>query len=249
MSADSATFRLLRDLRAAAEGDTEVMNGERAETYLRVLAEAELRRATSQPRGSDQRDGYAARLKMVAQVLAFVGALDEGAADQILDDFELALGARQRGQTASVAGWFTRHYATGHHRCHRGPAGALGQGAPLTAERAASWPVRDPGRRRVIRRGGTEPLAGGFGACAARVAAAAAPPGKPAGPAYVGSGRSGPISVRPRAGVPPDRAVLGPAAVPLAAGHEPAARREPDRHADVYGSITSRCRPGNIPGP
>ena len=46
MSAGSATFRLLRDLQAAAETDTEVMNRERAETYLRVLAEAELRRAS-----------------------------------------------------------------------------------------------------------------------------------------------------------------------------------------------------------
>ena len=108
MSADSATFRRLRDLRAAAEGDTEVMNRERGETYLRVLAEAELRRATSQSWGNDQRADHAARLKRVAQVLAFVGALDEGTADQILDDFELALGARQRGQIASVAGWFTR---------------------------------------------------------------------------------------------------------------------------------------------
>ena len=111
MSADSATFRRLRDLRAAAEGDTEVMNRERGETYLRVLAEAELRRATSQSWGNDQRAGHAARLKRVAQVLAFVGALDEGTADQILDDFELALGARQRGQIASVAGWFTQRAA------------------------------------------------------------------------------------------------------------------------------------------
>ena len=112
MSAGSATFRLLRDLRAAAEGDTEVMNRERAETYLRVLAEAELRRATSRSWGDAQRAGdAAARVKTVAQVLAFVGVLDDGVADQILDDFELALGARQTGQTASVPGWFTRRAA------------------------------------------------------------------------------------------------------------------------------------------
>ena len=78
MSADSAMFRLLRFLRAGAEGDTEVMNRERAETYLRVLAEAELRRATSQPWGNAQRAGYADRVSRVARVLAFVGALDEG---------------------------------------------------------------------------------------------------------------------------------------------------------------------------
>ena len=84
--------------------DTKVMDRERAETYLRVLAEAELRRATSQPWGNAQRAGYADRVMRVARVLAFVGALDEGPADQILRDFELALGARQAGQAASVAG-------------------------------------------------------------------------------------------------------------------------------------------------
>jgi hypothetical protein len=76
------------------------MNRERTETYLRVLAETELRRAASQPRGNAQRAGHAARVKRAAQVLAFVGALDDGVADQILDDFELALGARRTGQIA-----------------------------------------------------------------------------------------------------------------------------------------------------
>jgi len=87
------------------------MNRERAETYLRVLAEAELRRATSQPRGSAERSGYSARVKSVAQVLAFAGALDDGVADQILDDFELALGARQAGQAGSVLGSFMQRGA------------------------------------------------------------------------------------------------------------------------------------------
>ena len=107
MSAGSATFRLLRDLQAAAETDTEVMNRERAETYLRVLAEAELRRSASRSWGDAQRAGDGARVNRVAQVLAFVGALDDEVADQILDDFELALGARQTGQAASVPGWFS----------------------------------------------------------------------------------------------------------------------------------------------
>jgi hypothetical protein len=87
------------------------MNRERAETYLRILAEAELRRATSQPRGDAQRGGYADRVRRVAQVLVLVGALDEGTADQILDDFELAVGLRQAGQAASAAGWFTQRAA------------------------------------------------------------------------------------------------------------------------------------------
>ncbi len=111
MSADSPVFRMLRDLRAAAEGDTVDMNRERADTYLRVLAEAELRRVTSRPWGGAQRAGYAARVKRVAQVLAFVGAVDDGVADQVLDDFELALGARSAGQAGSVPGSFMQRAA------------------------------------------------------------------------------------------------------------------------------------------
>ena len=114
------------------------MNRERAETYLRVLAEAELRRATSQPWGNAQRAGYAARLDRVAQVLAFAGALDEGAADQILDDFELALGARQ---AASVPGWFAQR-AAGRTRLARRasvpPPAAAGRSA---ATRRTHTPV------------------------------------------------------------------------------------------------------------
>jgi hypothetical protein len=107
------------------------MNRERGETYLRILAEAELRRATSQSWGNAPQAGYAARLKRVAQVLAFVGALDEGAADQILDDFELAVGARQRGQIASVAGWFTQRAAERTRLSRRvsAPAAAAGRSA------------------------------------------------------------------------------------------------------------------------
>jgi hypothetical protein len=45
-AADSAA---LGDMQAEAEGDTEDMNRERAETHLRLLAEEELRRATTQP--------------------------------------------------------------------------------------------------------------------------------------------------------------------------------------------------------
>src|SRR5580692_3990813 len=59
----SAAFRLLRDARAAAGGDTEDMSRERAEAYLRGLAEAELRRAASQPGDSAPRAGSTARVK------------------------------------------------------------------------------------------------------------------------------------------------------------------------------------------
>src|SRR5260370_9941744 len=92
------------------------MNRERAETYLRALAETELRRATSQPSGNVQRADHAARVERVAQVLAFAGALDAGLADQILGDFELALGARQTGRTGSVAGWVPPRGPLAHTR-------------------------------------------------------------------------------------------------------------------------------------
>jgi hypothetical protein len=107
------------------------MNRERAETYLRILAEAELRRATSQPWGNAQRVGSAARVERAAQALAFVGALDDAVADQILGDFELALGTRQAGPAGSVAGWFTRR-AAGRTRLARragAPAAAAGGSA------------------------------------------------------------------------------------------------------------------------
>jgi hypothetical protein len=93
-SADSGT---LGDLRAVAGEDTEDVDRERAETYLRVLAESELRRATTRSPGAPERAVHAARVKRVAQVLTIVGALDDGVADQVLDGFRLALGARQAG--------------------------------------------------------------------------------------------------------------------------------------------------------
>ena len=116
------------------------MNRERAETYLPALTETELRRATMQPWGDAQRAGHADRVKTVAQVLALVGALDAGVADQILGDFELALGARQMGQVGSVAGWFPRR-ATLARGVSVPPATAGGQ------RRAGLLPGRPPGRR------------------------------------------------------------------------------------------------------
>ena len=43
------------------------MDQERAETYLRLLAEAELRRATTMPTGSHPGRPMSARFKLVAQ--------------------------------------------------------------------------------------------------------------------------------------------------------------------------------------
>ena len=67
------------------------MDRGRAETHLRLLAEAELRSATAP--GALGR-GPAGRLPLVAQALIAVGAVDVGTADQIRAELDLALAAR-----------------------------------------------------------------------------------------------------------------------------------------------------------
>ena len=78
--------------------DTEEMNRERAETYLRQLAEAELRRARTLPAARIPGRQNTARLALAAQALVAVGAVDAGTADQIRADLELAVAIRQPGQ-------------------------------------------------------------------------------------------------------------------------------------------------------
>jgi hypothetical protein len=73
------------------------MNRERAETFLRLLAEAELRRATTPAAGVPGRRNSAG-LALVAQALSAVGAVDVGTADEIRADLELAVAIRQPGQ-------------------------------------------------------------------------------------------------------------------------------------------------------
>jgi hypothetical protein len=71
------------------------VNRERAETHLRLLAEAELRRAASWPAGGGLLDEcHSARLELVAQALHAVRAFDMGAANQIQAELALALGVR-----------------------------------------------------------------------------------------------------------------------------------------------------------
>ena len=73
------------------------MNREGAETYLRLLAEAELRG----PMGPARRQPWAgpggstARLTAVAQALTAVRAIDPEIVEDILADFDLAVSVRQ----------------------------------------------------------------------------------------------------------------------------------------------------------
>ncbi len=70
------------------------MDRERAETFLRLLAEAELRRATARPGDRAVVAGCITRVMRVVRVLTVVGALGDELAGQVLDDFELDLGTR-----------------------------------------------------------------------------------------------------------------------------------------------------------
>jgi hypothetical protein len=74
------------------------MNRERAESYLRQLAEAELRRAGTVPAARIRRPQNTAGLALMAPALVAVGAVDAGTAVQIRADLELAVAVRQPGQ-------------------------------------------------------------------------------------------------------------------------------------------------------
>ena len=75
------------------------MNREGAETYLRRLAEAELRRATTAPGdGGLLEECHSARLELVALALHAVHAFDMAAANEIQAGLDLALGLRQPRQ-------------------------------------------------------------------------------------------------------------------------------------------------------
>jgi hypothetical protein len=75
------------------------MNRERAETHLRLLAEAELRRTAMWPADGGLLDEcHSARLELVAQALHAVRAFDMGAANEIQAELALALGVRQPRQ-------------------------------------------------------------------------------------------------------------------------------------------------------
>ena len=85
------------------------MNRERAETFLRLLAEAELRDpALRRPPASGSRDAPSvvmpATLPRAAWALTAVGALDLETAEAVLADAELALAARRHAPEAGVIG-------------------------------------------------------------------------------------------------------------------------------------------------
>jgi hypothetical protein len=70
------------------------MDRERAETYLRLLAE--LRRATTIAAGSLPGQWRSTRLELAAQALCAVGAVSADVADEIQADIGLAVAGRYR---------------------------------------------------------------------------------------------------------------------------------------------------------
>jgi hypothetical protein len=104
------------------------MDRERAETHLRLLAEAELRRVMKMPAGSIPGRWYSARLALVAQALTAVDAVGADVADEIQADVGLAVAAR-------------------HRLSARGP----GPGRTQPAPRRTSWQVVPVGQVIKIR--------------------------------------------------------------------------------------------------
>ena len=87
----------------------------RTETYLRLRAEAELRRVLALPRGDPTNDDDEAaaeeltaehglrRRSVVAQALAQAGAIDRGVADSVTEELAAALFARSRAGASDMA--------------------------------------------------------------------------------------------------------------------------------------------------
>ena len=132
------------------------MNRERAETHLRLLAEAELRAAVQAAPVSGGRwpaermDASFARMTRVARALTDVHALDLEAAESILAGFASALGARQRTDRSRLMGRLTVHYESSlRKRLARAPWFAW----PSLGSQAGPGPGAPPGSGRPDRNG------------------------------------------------------------------------------------------------
>jgi len=80
------------------------VNREGAETYLRLLAEAMMRRSLAPAHGPPWAQGPGGgrtRVMAVGQALTAVGAIDIGTAEDIVADFDLAVNVRQLHEQAS----------------------------------------------------------------------------------------------------------------------------------------------------
>jgi hypothetical protein len=102
------------------------MDRDRAEAYLRRLAEADLR-ARTLPAARIPGSGNTGRFALVEPALVAAGVVEAGTADQIRADLELAVAVRQPGQ--------------------ENQAGPGGRGLPPDAQKQLAGLVHNPSRR------------------------------------------------------------------------------------------------------
>lgn len=108
------------------------MDRERAELHLRLLAEAELRRAGPALRDTAAQSPDIARVARVTQALTPFHVLEAGVAEQILDDFWLALSTRRTGPRRLIRAQPLRHRAGPVPVAgSAGPRATLGRVVPL----------------------------------------------------------------------------------------------------------------------
>jgi hypothetical protein len=138
--------------------DTEEMNRERAETYLRLLGEAELRHAKAPLANRASPHLNAPSLTLATNMLSAVGAVGIGTGREIRHDLDLAWALRQRGpldqmgpgpgRLSAVLQWrrerFVRFFQPGNEVFPAsGPSPGYHQHAP--------WPVAPVGQVLRIR--------------------------------------------------------------------------------------------------
>jgi hypothetical protein len=131
------------------------MNREGAETCLRRLAEAALRRALApgaDKPGSADPGGHGTRLRLAGQALLAVGALDPGVLEEILVDFNLAMAIRLAGDPrvnidpAARAAVLSAHHGVQHLPMGWGVRETLARFQASTApEPARTGPEEDEG--------------------------------------------------------------------------------------------------------
>ena len=112
------------------------MDREGAETYLRLLAEAAMRRSLAP--AAELRAPGASRILVVGHALTVVGALDPVTAEEILTDFRLAETVRWLHREPAVQGVIGGRVA----RPRAGPACARSR--PRSGHQAKGRPGRTP---------------------------------------------------------------------------------------------------------
>jgi hypothetical protein len=123
-----------------AEGfDAQGLEAQRAETYLRLMAEAALRHATGPEPDSVWQ--YLGRVRYVGTALVMLGILDEARAERIADDLEAAVAIRSGQHQGSLVPHRLRPGPV-QHVTGAGPAGTAGMAGPRAGVPAETGPMR-----------------------------------------------------------------------------------------------------------